>query len=156
MSTTISQTMSAKDRSDTVVFSSGGRRYHQSSGCPAFQSGRDLWDFDPWVDYTPATYNKKRVHEETEHDAVVRGKDPCRVCLPDNPLPPRLTPDFGHEMVTLPFSEIDACARCITKVSFQTGDPNVDDGWETVDVAAPWPCTSAIVLGLIPRDGASQ
>ena len=56
---------------------------------------------------------------------------------------------FGHKPVVLPFSGVRCCARCVERVAF--ADSSGDD-WTTHIVSVPWPCTSAIVLGLADRE----
>lgn len=59
--------------------------------------------------------------------------------------------DFGHRPVVLPFSGVRCCARCVERVSFAVG---WDGCWETGLVSVPWPCTSAVVLGVAGHAGA--
>lgn len=65
---------------------------------------------------------------------------------------------FGHEpwFVCLPnFTKGWACARCrvrVWRVTVGSDEDNPDFHRETH--AVPWPCTSAIVLGLVGRETA--
>lgn len=108
--------------------SGGGRRFHTSVRCRALTSGQELWEWEPWDDYAPIVGSKPH-RAMSEFEAIVRGYDPCRVCLPDRPLPFRVSPDCGHEQVEI-IRNNPICGRCLVR----------------------WPCTTALVLNLTPRE----
>lgn len=63
--------------------------------------------------------------------------------------------DFGHRpwFICLPgFTKGYACARCRVRVRCITvGSPEDDPDFHMETHAVPWPCTSAVVLGLVER-----
>jgi len=129
-----------------------GRKYHIDNECPLMNTGEDLWDFDgdAWG-HTSGAY-RRRVATVT--DAAYLGKLPCLHCVPvgHRVFPPLYGQTFGHE----PVDEYDGtpegdkgvtrtvCARCMTW-----------NRWKDVSLWAgsrvTWPCTSAVVLELVPR-----
>lgn len=133
-----------------VIHSTGGRAFHDSVDCPAFQAGQNLWDLDPWDDYAPTRWTKP-IREESRHDSICRGLNPCRVCLPDDPRPFRTSFTFGHEPVTSLLDDSGRlyCARCV--LVRRGRGLRSRRGWRSYH-SVLWPCTSAIVLGLAPRE----
>lgn len=64
--------------------------------------------------------------------------------------------DFGHQPVVGPpdyRGRKTVCARCQTRTVMVYGG-QFDDGPSRVTETDPvtWPCTSAVVLGLVPRE----
>jgi hypothetical protein len=124
-----------------VFHTHGGRRYHATRNCPALQAGQDLWDTDDWSGYA--------IREETTQQAANRGKTPCVTCKPVVVDVPLFGETFGHEPVRDPIAgahgwpQFDVCARCSWGDVYYDGSPVK----ERVSVA--WPCTSAVVLGLV-------
>lgn len=141
---------------ETVYASEGGSRFHSSRLCNAFLAAQELWRFDPmqWVPGMPQIMlsNGHRLDEMSIVTAMGRGKEACSLCFPglraawyrgssEN--------DYGHwptRGISLNSLADDACQRC-TEWGVWYGDAN---SLRPVHVA--WPCTSAVVLGLVPRE----
>jgi hypothetical protein len=68
------------------------------------------------------------------------------------------TETFGHKpwFTCLPnFTKDYGCARCRVRVRCVTvGSPEDNPSFHMETHAVPWPCTSAVVLGLVPREAA--
>lgn len=141
---------------EPVYASEGGHRFHKDRACPDFLAAHDLWRFDPmqWVPGMPQIMltDGHPLHEMTLPDAFGRGKEPCATCYPG--LRAALyrgncEDDFGHwptRGISLNSLCDDVCQRCTEPgVWYERG---VD---ELTPVHIPWPCTSAIVLGLVER-----
>lgn len=117
-----------------IVFATqGGRRFHQTLTCRALRIGQEL--YGGW-----GTLRTYAAHSTTISDAMGAGKEACAACLPGLRASWYHTNseiDYGHEPFT--YDGVDICARCfIQHRSYR----------ETV----LWPCMSAIVLGLVPRE----
>lgn len=135
----------------TVYTSQGGRAFHGDRDCQARRSGRDLndWDFNNqgfyWVPGCRAL-NTYAVEPMTIPAAMGAGKLPCAVCLPTALALPATGETYGHEPVTeddLWGTPFVVCARCT--------EGGARWGWDNRLIRVPWPCTSAVVLGLVPR-----
>ena len=134
-----------------VYASEGGERYHRniSTECPAFETGRNIWDTDEWV---PGWPSLRPIRELTVTDALARGKEPCAKCFPGQRAALHRTSsedDFGHQP-TIGISIFGlaetVCSRCTERgVWFSRGN----DDFNPVHIL--WPCTSAVVLGLVDR-----
>lgn len=125
-----------------VYATEGGRRFHAVTNCRALHSGQDL--YGGW-----GTLRIHAVRETTISDAMGRGKEACTACFPalraawyrgdsEN--------DFGHEPVyNQHFGPV--CRRCERPVT------HYDEAYRPSRWLrpVPWPCMSAIVLGLVPR-----
>ena len=84
--------------------------------------------------------------------AFGQDKDPCTVCYPELRAAiwrSNSEDDYGHE--PFEYDGVPICARC--GVDFQERIPN---GWRIGTRPVPWPCMSAIVLGLAPREEAAS
>lgn len=123
-----------------VFATHGGRRFHGDPDCTALDAGRYL---------TGARYG---VRTRLPSDVARVGYTACRWCvLPADALP--LTGrTFGHE----PTTELDpwrrpstVCARCTEPGLWYGGIT------ELRPAHVPWPCMSAVVLGLVPREVAA-
>jgi hypothetical protein len=130
-----------------TVYVTHGRKYHADANCPRMRNGEDLHDFDS-DDYgggfTAGTYRSEAI--STEYAAGC-GKLPCLGCVPVElrAFPPLHGQTFGHEPVFAdPWEDEQICARCW----WITRD---EDGFYVNNVAA-WPCTTAVILGLVPRE----
>ncbi|MFE2019856.1 hypothetical protein ACFW9O_17655 [Streptomyces sp. NPDC059499] len=143
---------------NTVFATEGGHRYHKTRACFAFNDGQYLWRFDPqqWVPGMPQIMlsNGHPWQEMTVTDALGHGKDPCAECYPGlraSPYRGNCEDDFGHEPTigtTLTGLAETVCSRCTERgVWFGTVT-------ELRPVHILWPCTSAIVLGLVDRQPA--
>lgn len=139
-----------------TVYTSEARnsRFHLDLHCRPMRSGQDLWDFDCWDDYCQHRHPRpRRIIEVTLADAFGLGKMPCAYCFPglaSSIYRASSEDDFGHE----PHDEYAGsgfaatrivCRRCIEwfprqgREDFQLGQ------------SVEWPCTSALILGLVPR-----
>jgi hypothetical protein len=129
----------------TLVYATDtARRYHASRSCLALRNAQDLSDWDCWDDYCRHDHPMPRVVREiAQREAVDAGKWPCHTCYPTGiqfPIIPPSSDSFGHE--PFEYDGVPICHRCaIQHRSFLE--------------AVPWPCTSAIVLGLAPRPTAA-
>lgn len=145
-----------------VYVTEGGSRYHSTRACNAFLGGQWLWRFDPmeWVPGMPQIMltSGHRLDEMTATDALGRGKEPCASCLPGQRAALHCSSsedDFGHEPTWInagycggcdrcgDLEEREVCARCVRLI------PTTPGPWPRASV--DWPCTSAVVLGLVPR-----
>lgn len=117
-----------------VLISEGGRRFHAAGDCKAVESAQLIWDNDEWIAPSHPWEWVSIV------EAMGRGREACTTCFPglraawyrgnsEN--------DYGHVPIPLWWERtVTVCARC-----------EVDHGEPVL-----WPCTSAIVLGLVPRE----
>ncbi|QLJ06787.1 hypothetical protein HZZ00_37805 (plasmid) [Streptomyces sp. NEAU-sy36] len=84
--------------------------------------------------------------------AAMDGKLPCLVCVPEHLREVRTADDFGHKPIPWLAGQT-VCARCKTRSRRYSLDE-----WGNDHSHGPyldpvlWPCTSAIVLGLVPRN----
>lgn len=119
-----------------------GRRFH-TSYCDAQDAGRGLW------------WNRYEVRWLLPEQAARAGYTACRVCVPPALALPATGETYGHERLTVNPSccgddccgyrtEQTVCGRCSDDVTRHDGAH-----WA---LSVPWPCTSALVLGLVPRD----
>jgi hypothetical protein len=146
-----------------------GTKYHTDADCPLMVGGEGLWqnasdaDDYPWH---PGTY---RITDRSPEYAAMRGKLPCLHCVPAElrVFPPLYGQTFGHEPVSNDadywgetVDDPPVCARCRRRVRRWTSYSNGyderagviwEEGWISYEVAVLWPCTSAIVLGLVER-----
>lgn len=144
----------------TVYATAEGLAYHETAQCPSMANGQLLSDTDCGCD-TYCNHRMPRVHavrEMTATDAAAQGKWPCVYCfhltsITTERVPlPACTETFGHEPVDEYAGTPEGvrgvsriiCARCVTWTRMT--DIEVSFG-----VRVTWPCTSAIVLGLVPR-----
>ncbi|MET9517466.1 hypothetical protein [Streptomyces sp. NPDC002994] len=131
-----------------VYASQGGSRYHSTRLCNAFLVGQHLWRFDPmqWVPGMPQIMltNGHRLDEVVVTEALGRGKEPCADCFPGQRAELHRSSseyDFGHQPVEIQGDWF--CGRCRTRYIDEHGD---HESYPTL-----WPCTSAVVLGLVDR-----
>ncbi|MFE4818553.1 hypothetical protein ACFRFU_19400 [Streptomyces sp. NPDC056704] len=158
-----------------VYASEGGSRFHSSRLCDAFLAAQELWRFDPmqWVPGMPQIMlsNGHRLDEMSIVTAMVHDKEACSLCFPglraawyrgssEN--------DYGHEPVSNDrefFGEVPddpaVCGRCTVTVRAlvpvvidvdMQGRRVTEEQWITYPEPVRWPCTSALVLGLAPRE----
>lgn len=132
----------------TVYASEGGARFHTDLHCRAFHTAHDLWRFDPeqWVPGMPQIMlsDGYPLRETTMTAAFGEGQEPCAVCMPGSRAAYYRTPaedDYGHEPVT---GFVDPRGRGLGQVCARCRGTGV--------AGVRWPCASAVVLGLAPRE----
>ncbi|WP_329308389.1 hypothetical protein [Streptomyces microflavus] len=129
----------------TVFATEGGRRFHATVSCPAIEGARLIWDSDQ---FGPPSH---AMSPTTPIEALGAGKEPCSECFPGQRAAlyrGNCEDNFGHEPVTgasiFGLAET-VCARCTERgVWYGTVA-------ELLPVHIPWPCASAVVLGLANR-----
>jgi hypothetical protein len=94
-------------------------------------------------------------------DAAVKGFEPCTVCYPDfQKIVARLPSeeDFGHRPIDQYEGsehgvESIACERCVDwkPVKVHNTETGSEETW-SMGRRIAWPCMSAVVLGLVPRE----
>lgn len=134
-----------------IVFASaGGRKYHFDQTCKAFESAQILNDRQCGCE-TYCAHQLPVLHALTRMSstkAAMDGKLPCLACVPEHLREMPDTESFGHEptkgISLFGLSEV-VCQRC-TEWGVWYGTTT-----EMRPVHIPWPCTSAIILGLVPR-----
>lgn len=142
------RTAATESPAGTVYGSHGGRKYHADKWCKARTSAQSLNDWDlygsGWVPgcrqlntYGVGTYQSAAM-------AAASGKQPCLVCVPTEQRRAPAPEAFGHEPTSSLHGEV--CARCTHRVS-SWADPETDE-WTSHSEPVPWPCASAVVLGL--------
>jgi hypothetical protein len=135
-----------------IVFASaGGRKYHVDRNCKAFESAQMLSDLDCGCD-TYCTHRLPRMHagvRMSSTKAAMDGKLPCLACVPTHLRELPETESFGHEPtrgISLFGVAETVCQRCTEWGVFYVRG---NDDFSPVQIL--WPCTSANVLGLVPR-----
>lgn len=134
----------------TLAHVTHGLKYHTDANCPRMIHGEELHDcegddYGGW--FSAGSY---RIVSNVQ-DAVMRGKLPCLGCVPAElrAFPPLYGQTFGHwptRGISLDSLADDVCQRC-TEWGVWYGDAN-----ELRPVHIQWPCTSAVVLGLVGRE----
>lgn len=130
-----------------VFTTAGGTRYHADYWCPALNNGREFWAARAG-DYGgrepgPLYPLKRRSTLSAQQFSYTA----CLVCVPPAdalpPLPFITGQTHGHEPVTETgyYGPEQVCARCTFPFAVQ--------------LSVPWPCTSALVLGLVEREASS-
>jgi hypothetical protein len=155
----------AIDLFGAVYTTQGGTRYHADPACYALANGRSTQAYragegaygESW--YGAGSLDGLYPLERRSVISAVRfSYTACLRCVPAaNALPFPIGETYGHERLTINPSccgdsccgnreERQVCVRCSNDISRR-------HGWNwALDV--PWPCTSAVVLGLVPRGGA--
>lgn len=114
--------------------------FHGTPDCKPLRHGQDQWDADCWDDVCTHRHPRpRRIREMPLTEALGKRKWPCAYCYPGSAAALMISPceeDFGHEPYHYDGAVI--CMRCYT----------VAKGRHEV---VYWPCTSAIVYGLVPR-----
>jgi hypothetical protein len=121
------------------AFVTHGTAYHLDEACPGMVHGELLWDSDSDENWWIAGSFRREV--SGPEYAAACGKWPCQRCVPTEQrvFPPLHGQTFGHQPVTETgyYGPEVVCARCnMARLPM---------------LSAPWPCTSAVVLGLAPR-----
>jgi hypothetical protein len=160
----------AIDLFGAVYTTQGGTRYHADRACYALANGRSTQAYRAGEGlYGEGLYGAQCLDglyplvRRSTISAQQFSYTACLVCVPpaeaNRPLP-FVTFTYGHEPVAgyLPdwLGEFTVCARCEARRSQTWLDPETDDVhvWR-FESPVPWPCTSALVLGLAPRRDAS-
>jgi len=131
-----------------TVYVTRGRKYHADLRCPLMVNGENLWDGDgeDWSHFA-GSYRRE---EPTPQRAAMCGKLPCLHCVPAElrAFPPLYGQTFGHRPV-IGFIDgralTQVCASCYT---INHAGPRF---FGTRRQPVRWPCTSAIILGLVDR-----
>ena len=128
-----------------------GLKYHTDGKCPRLVNGEMLHDWEG-DDYGGGFLAGSYRIVTNVHDASMRGKLPCLHCVPvgERVFPPRYSETFGHEPtrgISLNSLCDDVCQRCTEPGVFY--ERGID---ELTPVHIAWPCTSAVVLGLVARE----
>jgi hypothetical protein len=128
----------------SVYTTAGGRRFHADDSCRALWSGQSLndWEFD-YEFPPPAAWTRPTlwaIEPRQPIAAALTGYTACRVCVPTANALPATGQTYGHEPVieTGYYGPEQVCARC--------NMPRLPM------LSQPWPCTSAVVLGLAITD----
>lgn len=141
-----------------------GRKYHVDPACPRMIHGEELhdWDGDDYGGgFCAGSYRRE---DPSPQYAAMRGKLPCLGCVPAElrVFPPLYGQTFGHEPVDLGtvihenWTKHSACQSCRARTTALVCarcievDPN--RMWRIPAHPVHWPCTSAIVLGLVDRE----
>lgn len=128
--------------------------YHFDRKCTHFHTAQDMNDGDCGCDMY-CTHTRSRLHPlkrmSDEYATVNRRLWPCRYCVPPHlkKFPPSET--FGHEPITREGGRV-LCARCVTHVRRFRWDVDGEIFTGASFLPVRWPCTSAVVLGLAPRE----
>ena len=132
------------------VYVTHGRKYHADPACPRMIYGEYLHDWEG-DDYSGGwSAGSYRREERSAQYAAMCGKLPCLGCVPAAlcVFPPLYGQTFGHEPtrgISLFGQAETVCQRC-TERGVWWGNVT-----ELRAVHILWPCTSAVVLGLVPR-----
>jgi hypothetical protein len=154
----------AIDLFGAVYTTDGGTRYHADPACYALANGRA---YHAWragrTDGMERGTGLYDVRRRSTISAVQFSYTACLVCvraadaLP--PLPFVTGESYGHKpwFACLPdWRKGYGCARCRVRVRVPNmsryDDPDDVIGWHHETHAVPWPCTSAVVLGLVAVD----
>lgn len=146
---------------DTVYVSRKGYRFHEDPKCRALGAGHMIFACRCGDPYCGCAADEVPAPEQMSiGDAAVRDLDPCAACYPGfDQLAVQLASDddFGHR----PIDEYGAnranvsrmvCTRCVDWkwVKVHNTDTGSDEFYR-MGRRVSWPCTSAQVLGLTPR-----
>lgn len=139
----------------TVHTTDVGTNYHHTADCSALVNGQAFFDADCGEDVCHHRHPQPHaIREIPLADAVALFKWPCPFCFglmssdafENGLLPPAMIPPsaetFGHEPITYDGAVI--CKSCYL------GSRDWHRREEPRRVVS-WPCTSAYVLGLVPR-----
>lgn len=129
--------------------------YHRTPDCRRLRMGQDLWDTDCPDDYCSHRHSARPVQEKTLAEALGLNQRACTECFPGSQAAlatASCEEDFGHQPIDeYAGTEFEGktsrivCRRCIHWFPRQ-GRKGVQLG-QYVE----WPCTSAIIYGLVLR-----
>jgi hypothetical protein len=140
----------APEPATLVYTTAGGRRFHGDQRCQKLLSAQALSDWDYNYEFPPPSGARlPRQHAITPSSpqaAALAGYTACQACVPPALALPATGETYGHK----PLTEPDlwgkpqlVCARCT--------EGGARWGWDNRLIRVFWPCTSAVVLGLVPR-----
>lgn len=153
--------MSLTEGSNTVYVSCRARRFHEDPECPARGAGHMIFACRCGDPYCGCAGEKPPAAEAISIDmAAIRDLEPCAVCYPRfQEIAVQLVSDddFGHQ----PVDEYGAnranvsrkvCARCVDWkwVKVHNQDTGSDEMYR-MGRRVSWPCMSAQVLNIAPR-----
>lgn len=140
---------------DTVYVSRRGRRFHEDPECRALGAGHMIFACRCGDPYCGCAADEPPVPQQVSiGDAAIRDLDPCAACYPGfDGIAVQLASDddFGH----VPYDEYEAsmirvsnkvCKRCIRWFPVK-----VENDTYLFGARVAWPCLSAQILGLAPR-----
>lgn len=133
----------------TVYATKWGRGFHESPDCRSLGLAQMLSDWDcPEGNCSHRHAQTHATEEFAPWEALSLGKWPCRTCWPEGFESGSCADDFGHRPVEegadFPTPRV-VCLWCTVWTSW----PDVD---LKVGRRVAWPCTSARILGLAPRE----
>lgn len=136
-----------------VYTTQGGRRYHADQACYALANGRSTRAYRAAETYLPGAGGLPGLYPLRRRSTISAQQfsyTACLVCVPPADALPRLPfvtgETYGHEQVHIPFSYDgnQVCTRCTER--------RRDSRGRWIYRPMPWPCTSAVVLGLVTVD----
>lgn len=153
--------MSLTEESDTVYVSRKASRFHEDPECRARDAGHMIFACRCGDPYCGCAADKPPAAEGISiSSAAVLGLTPCAVCYPGvMELAVQLASDedFGHRATDEYVSQQAnvsrmVCVRCVDwkRVKVENRDTGRDEIY-LMGRRISWPCTSAQVLGLAPR-----
>jgi hypothetical protein len=146
--------------SATVYTTAGGARFHFDRQCWALMTGREVSGYLAFE--RGYGYDDRRplfvLRTRSNLGAALLGYTACRVCVPPALALPATGETYGHEPVRGYLAdragERWVCARCESRqVRAYLDEWENPHRWVRRS-AVEWPCTSAVVLGLVSRGGA--
>lgn len=145
-------------RAVTVFVTSGGRRFHADRACYALANGRATQAYRAGSGlYGESWYGAGNLDGLYPVAAIPiealparDGYTACRVCVPPALALPATGETYGHE--PFEYDGVPICRRCFTRHHRRfvqwDGTTTVREDRRIV----PWPCASAVVLGLVVTD----
>lgn len=142
----------------TVYITKGGLKYHSTKHCVLLTSAQALNDVDCCdgdICFCRGPFRQIHAIEPVSHYDALQHRLPCLNCVPQN-LRKFTVRDFGHHPV-MGFADPLGrglglvCSRCRTiKTGCSLDAFEMPMRWMRFH-SVRWPCTSAIVLGLVSR-----
>lgn len=141
--------------SATVYTTAGGTRFHFDRACWALAGGRDTSGYLAFE--RGYGYDDRRplhvLRTRSNLGAALLGYTACRVCVPPAHALPATGETYGHEPVHM-WPDGIVCARCYTRTwhsAYAEPEDTEPERWDEIHNVR-WPCTSAVVLGLVVTD----
>jgi hypothetical protein len=144
----------------------GGRYFHEGPECWALRTGQMTYSCRCGDRLCGCAANPPMKPQSMSlGDAAMKGLEPCAVCYPDFRKIVAQLPcedDFGHR----PIDQYEgsesgvksiACERCIdwNPVKVHNTETDSEEIW-SMGRRIAWPCMSAVILGLVPREKESS